>query len=219
MVRIKEPLKFCVLIACQQGACGDTMVYQYALSLCRVTFVVLMKILAFSGSLRPGSLNTALLHALAPLMPEGVSYKVWEGLSTLPHFSPEIDFDSSPGPVIAYRSLLRATDAVIICTPEYAFGMPGVLKNALDWAVSSGEYDKKPVATISASPLTSGGDKAHAWLNQTLTALGAYQVEGAKLSVPAAKGKIDADGKVTDAALTGLLQELVDKLIAAPVLP
>ncbi len=174
-----------------------------------------MKVLAFSGSLRPGSLNTALLHALAPMMPEGVSYKVWEGIGTLPHFSPEIDSDAAPGPAIAYRALLRAADAVIICTPEYAFGMPGVLKNALDWAVSSGELDRKPVATISASPLPSGGQKAHDWLTQTLTALGAYQVDGAKLSVPAAKGKIGEDGVIRDEALAQALRQLLGTLLNA----
>ncbi len=173
-----------------------------------------MKVLAISGSLRPQSLNTALLHALAPLMPAGVSYRVWEGLGSLPHFSPEIDFDASPGPAIAYRALLRAADAVIICTPEYAFGMPGVLKNALDWAVSSGEFDKKPMATISASPLPSGGQKAHDWLNQTLTALGAFQIPDAKLSVPAAKTRIGEDGAIKDPALTEELARLVRNLLS-----
>ena len=171
-----------------------------------------MKILAISGSLRAASVNTAILRALIPIMPGGVSYKIWEGLGTLPHFSPDIDFDASPGPVIAYRALVRAADAVIVCTPEYAFGMPGVLKNALDWAVSSGEFDQKPVATISASPLPSGGEKAHAWLNQTLTALGANQVAGAKLSIPAVKGKIGEDGEVKDAVLIEDLRKLAEAL-------
>ncbi len=173
-----------------------------------------MKILAISGSLRPQSLNTALLRAVAPLLPAGVSYKIWEGLGSLPHFSPEIDFAASPGPVVAYRALLKAADALIICTPEYAFGMPGVLKNALDWAVSSGEFDKKPVATISASPLPSGGQKAHDWLNQTLTALGAFQIEDAKLSVSAAKTRIASDSTIIDPALTQDLERLVRNLLA-----
>jgi chromate reductase len=172
-----------------------------------------MKILAFSGSLRPSSHNTALLRALGPLMPANVSYKLWEGLGTLPHFSPEIDFDASPGPVLAYRVLLRSADAVIICTPEYAFGMPGVLKNALDWAVSSGELDRKPVGTISASPLPSGGEKAHAWLTQTLTALGANQVAKAKLSVPGIKVKLTGEGEITDPGLREALQAFLDALI------
>lgn len=176
-----------------------------------------MKILAFSGSLRSGSLNTALLHALTSMMPNDVSYKVWEGIGTLPHFSPEIDGEASPGPAIAYRALLKAADAIIICTPEYAFGMPGVLKNALDWAVSSGEFDRKRVATISASPMTSGGQKAHDWLTQTLTALGAFQVEGAKLSVAAAKGKIGEDGTIKDASLSADLNQLLQTLINARV--
>ena len=174
-----------------------------------------MKILGISGSLREASSNTALLKAITALLPEGCSYRIWEGLAGLPHFSPELDFEASPGPVVAYRKLLRAADAVIISTPEYAFGMPGVLKNALDWAVSSGEFDRKPVATISASPLPSGGAKAHAGLNQTLTALGANQVEGAKLSVAAVKGKIGPDGAVTDPALLDALRAVVNELVLA----
>jgi chromate reductase, NAD(P)H dehydrogenase (quinone) len=173
-----------------------------------------MKILAFSGSLRPLSHNTALLHALAKMMPADSSYKVWEGVGTLPHFSPEIDFDASPGPVIAYRALLKSADAVIICTPEYAFGMPGVLKNALDWAVSSGELDRKAVGTISASPLPSGGEKAHAWLNQTLTALGANQIQAAKLSVAGIKVKMTASGEITDEQLAKDLETFLYALIA-----
>ena len=174
-----------------------------------------MNILAISGSLRAASVNTAILRALASMMPERATYQIWEGPGTLPHFSPAIDFGASPEPVVAYRSLLRDANAIIICTPEYAFGMPGVLKNALDWSVSSGELDRKPVATISASPLPSGGEKAHAWLNQTLTALGANQVAGAKLSVPAVKGKIGEDGEVKDPALLDDLRKLLQALIRA----
>jgi len=172
-----------------------------------------MKILAISGSLRAASANTAILRAIKGLLPEGVSYQLWGGPGELPHFSPELDFDASPEPVISYRSLLRASDAVIICTPEYAFGMPGVLKNALDWVVSSGEFDRKPVATISASPLPSAGRKAHDWLNQTLSALGAYQVEGAKLSVPAVKSKMDVNGDITELSLIADLRHLVELLL------
>ena len=173
-----------------------------------------MKIVAISGSLRADSLNTAILRALTPLMPAGINYYIWEGLGTLPHFSPDIDFDASPESAVAYRNLLRSADRVIICTPEYAFGMPGVLKNALDWLVSSGELDKKPVATISASPLPSAGEKAHAWLVQTLTALGAHQLASARLSIGGARTKIDAHGAIKDAALSHSLREFVDRITA-----
>src|SRR5262249_37658099 len=101
-----------------------------------------MKILAISGSLRAGSTNTALLRATASLAPKGVEVLLFDGLRELPHFSPEIDGDDSPAPVVHLRESLAAADAVLICTPEYAFGMPGSLKNALDWCVSSAEFDR-----------------------------------------------------------------------------
>ena len=88
------------------------------------------------------------------------------------HFSPDLDGEDAPTPVVHLRTLLGGSDGVLICTPEYAFGMPGSLKNALDWTVSSGDLNEKPVAAISASPLHSGGDKAHASLLLTLTAWG-----------------------------------------------
>ena len=176
-----------------------------------------MKILGISGSLKTTSVNTAILRALGTMCASDCSFSIWDGPGALPHFSPDIDFDHSPEAVIAYRSLLKDADAVVICTPEYAFGMPGVLKNALDWAVSSGEYDQKPVATISASPLTSGGEKALAWLKQTLTALGAHQVEGASLSIPAVKGKLDAGGELVDEMTLNAIRDVLDALVKAVV--
>ena len=116
-----------------------------------------MNVLAISGSLRTTSTNTALLRAAARLAPEHVTITLYDGLDDLPHFSPERDTDTPPPAVIQLRTLLREADAVMVCTPEYAHGMPGVLKNMLDWVVSSGEFVDKPVSVISASPSDTGG--------------------------------------------------------------
>ena len=78
--------------------------------------------------------------------------RVYEGLATHPHYSPELDTPDVPEAVQDWRRRLASADGVAICTPEYAFGMPGSLKNALDWVVSSGELLRKPVAALSASP-------------------------------------------------------------------
>ena len=99
-----------------------------------------IKILGIAGSLKVSSSNSALTRAIGGLMPENVEYSVYGSLGLLPHFSPDIDGDNSPETVIEFRKLLKAADGVIICTPEYAFGVPGVLKNALDWTVSSGDF-------------------------------------------------------------------------------
>ena len=143
-----------------------------------------INILAISGSLRKSSTNTALLHAAANLAPSHVTVIYYEGLNDLPHFNPEIDMDIVMAPVELWRSQLKAADAVLICTPEYAKGVPGVLKNALDWIVSSGEFMNKPVAVISASPTPWGGEYAHDSIVLTLTMMDAKIAEDATLTVP-----------------------------------
>jgi len=117
--------------------------------------------------------------------------------------------------VIHLRGLLRAADGVLICTPEYAFGAPGSLKNALDWTVSTGDLNEKPVAALSASPLYAGGDKAHASLLLTLTALGVVVPDGATLSIPGVKGKLDADGAVSDPMTAQALRSVLAALARA----
>ena len=100
-----------------------------------------MNILALSGSLKSTSTNTYILRAMEGLFPDHVSFSVFENLAMMPHFNPEDD--SGNDAVHDFRKQLKRADAVIISTPEYAFGVPGVLKNALDWIVSSGELNEK----------------------------------------------------------------------------
>ena len=97
-----------------------------------------MKILAISGSLRPQSSNTAILQAVVELVTADVNISIYERIGNLPHFNPDLDRDDEFAPVIDWRTHLQATDGVIFCTPEYAHGVPGVLKNALDWIVFFG---------------------------------------------------------------------------------
>ena len=138
-------------------------------------------------------------------------FTFYEGLEELPPFHPDKAQDIPA--VLHFRELLSQSDAVIISTPEYAFGIPGVLKNALDWVVSTGEFNEKPVAAISASPLTSGGDKALESLLHTLTALGTIKDEHSSLSIPAVKKKINESGKITDEDTRKQLQLLLDHLL------
>ena len=108
-----------------------------------------MRILAISGSLRSASKNTELLHALAALDP---SITLYENIGELPHFNSDVDDAGAPQPVLDYREQLRAADLIVISSPEYAHGVPGVMKNALDWVVGSGELMDKPIVLINASP-------------------------------------------------------------------
>jgi NAD(P)H-dependent FMN reductase len=152
-----------------------------------------IKVLGISGSLKNSSSNSSLLRAIGKLFPPEAEYIIYNGPGNLPHFSPDIDGDNSPEAVIEFRKLLKAADGVIICTPEYAFGVPGVLKNALDWTVSSGDFYEMPSAIISASPLHSGGDKAHATLMLTMTAMQATVTDDLKLTVASINKKMQGD--------------------------
>ncbi|HEX3070122.1 MAG TPA: NADPH-dependent FMN reductase [Thermoanaerobaculia bacterium] len=99
-----------------------------------------MKIIAICGSLRSQSSNRALLQAAVKLAPEGMEITIYEGLAGLPHFNPDDDEEDTtpPQPVAELRALLAAADGILISSPEYAHGVPGSLKNALDWLVSDG---------------------------------------------------------------------------------
>ena len=129
-----------------------------------------MQILAISGSLRAASTNTILLKAAAALAPEDVTLNLYDGLGDLPPFNPDVDKDPPHAAVANFRSQLRQSAGVIFSTPEYAHGVPGVLKNALDWVVASGELYNKPVALFSASPRAG---YAQASLVETLTVMSA----------------------------------------------
>jgi chromate reductase, NAD(P)H dehydrogenase (quinone) len=172
-----------------------------------------MKILAISGSLRPQSSNTAILQTVMELAPADVDITIYDRIGNLPHFNPDLDRDDGLASVIDWRTDLQDTDGVIFCTPEYAHGVPGALKNALDWIVSSGEFMYKPTAVISASPSPDGGDKANASLVQTLRVMMADIAPGATLCIPAISAKLNDKGKLIDSATVSALRSLLDIVI------
>lgn len=113
-----------------------------------------LNLLAISGSLRAASSNTTVLQALCALAPAQVTITLYDRLGDLPHFNPDLDGETAtlPAPVAALRAQIGQADGLLISSPEYAHGVPGVLKNALDWLVSSLEFPGKPVALINISP-------------------------------------------------------------------
>ncbi|KAA0994202.1 NAD(P)H-dependent oxidoreductase [Dyadobacter sp. UC 10] len=168
-----------------------------------------MNLLGISGSLRTESTNTIILRAVESLLPENTSFQIFQGLDEIPHFIPGVE---DPHGVVKFKTALRQADGIMICTPEYAFGVPGTLKNALDWTVATGEFNEKPVSAISASPLHTGGDKALASLLLTLTALGTVRNENSALSIPDSKHKVEI-GSLTDKLTISLLQKQLDNLL------
>ncbi len=164
--------------------------------------------LAISGSLRATSSNTILLQAAAALAPPYVQVARYEGLDDLPHFNPDMDGDSPHPTIIDFRQRLREADAVLICSPEYAHGVPGVLKNALDWIVSSGEFTDKPTALIMASRATF----ARASLVETLTVMMAKLSDETSPVLKMMTNKIDVAGVLADEALANSLKNCMTAL-------
>lgn len=171
-----------------------------------------MRILAISGSLRTGSSNTRAVEALARLAPDDVEIIIWRELGQLPHFNPDLDADSPPAPVQALRREISLCDGLIICSPEYAHGVAGVMKNALDWLVGSLEFSGTPVALINASPRAT---LAQAHMRGTLEVMDARVVEAASIAVPLTGVSLTSDEIATDPALGPQLQGLLEVFAAS----
>lgn len=140
----------------------------------------MIKLLAVSGSLRARSINKSILLAAKALAPKPVEITLYEGLGSLPLFNPDYE-DAGYPPVMDFRKKLSESDGVMIASPEYAHGVTGVIKNALDWVVGSGELVGKPIALFNAS---SRSLYAPAALRETLKVMDTFIVEEACVTVP-----------------------------------
>ncbi len=167
-------------------------------------------IFAISGSLRSGSSNHNILKFLGTMAPADVDYTIYNNLAQIPPFDPGLDNDTPPETVTELRNFITHADAIIICTPEYAFGVPGQLKNALDWLVSSSTLVDKPVSLITASSV---GSNAHAALLLTLGALSANVIEETTLLIPFIRAKMDNAGNITDEPTKKELENVFNRLL------
>lgn len=166
-------------------------------------------ILGISGSTRANSSNGWLLRAVQQKTSPDIAFHIFEGLDRLPHFNPDLDTDEPPASVHEFRSLVKAANGILICTPEYAMGVPGALKNALDWTVSSMDFSQKPTALITAA---SQGFNAHQSLLDTLTVIEARITAHSSLLISFAKTRISSSGitdPATDAAVDRVLEALL----------
>ena len=158
-----------------------------------------MRILAVPGSLRSGT-NAAVLRAAHEQSPEDMELVDFEGLGDIELLNPELegpDFTGPPG-VAAFRQAVGAADGLLLVSPEYGHSVPGVLKNALDWLVQSGELSDTRLALVTASPTATGGLRAQTALVQTLLAQNAQIV--VMQSIPAVKAKLGDDGDLAHAS-------------------
>lgn len=147
-----------------------------------------MHLLALSGSLRAGSFNTGALRRLQKLAPEGVAVALYEGIGSLPHFNPDGEMSALPEIVADLRQRVSAADGLVIACPEYAHGIPGSFKNALDWLVGMPDFPGKPVMLINTSPRAT---HAQAALREVLVTMSARLVPEADVTVELRNGSAD----------------------------
>jgi chromate reductase, NAD(P)H dehydrogenase (quinone) len=167
-----------------------------------------VKVLGFAGSLRKGSYNRALLRAAAGAAPEGVAVDIFD-LVVVPLYNGDVEAAGEPEGVAAFKQAIRAADAVLIATPEYNHGVPGVAKNAIDWASRpprSAPLNGKPVGLIGASPGMVGTARGQSQLRQAFEFTNSYCMPQPEVLVARAHEKFDAAGNLTDQATADFLK-------------
>src|SRR3954469_17403481 len=175
-----------------------------------------MDILMLVGSLRADSWTAQLTGSAASLLPEGTDTLVYDGLGDLPHYDQDLDTDQPPAAVIAFREAVRRADGLVVATPEYNGSMPGVLKNAIDWASrprGESSIAGKPVAVISVSPSPRGAQWAREEAEKVLRVAGAVPLEQS-LGVPSVHAAV-VDGQLADADVERALRDLMQALVTA----
>src|SRR3954451_17587314 len=175
-----------------------------------------MNILMLVGSLRADSWTARLTGSAASLLPEGADTLVYDALGALPHYDQDLDTDTHPAAVVAFRDAVRRADGLVVATPEYNGSMPGVLKNAIDWASrprGTAAIDGLPVAVISVSPSPRGAQWAREDAEKVLRVAGAVPLEQS-VGVPAVHAAV-VDGELSDADVERALRDLMSALVTA----
>lgn len=169
------------------------------------------KVLAISGSTRANSSNERLIRKIAALASETIHLTLFDSISELPHFNPDLDNnDQLPSAVLAFRQQIADADGIIICTPEYVFTLPGSLKNALEWCVSTTLFSQKPVGLITAS---ASGEKGYETLQLVMKTIEAKFSEATQLLIKGIKSKIDMEGNITHPQTLNEVQEFTAAFI------
>jgi chromate reductase len=176
-----------------------------------------LKVVGIAGSLRTGSFNMSLLRAARELQPEGMEITIYDGLGAIPPYNQDLDTNETrPAQVTALKNMIAAADALLIVTPEYNYNVPGVLKNAIDWASrppAETPLRNKPAAIMGASGGLSGTARAQLALRQSFVFTQTYAVLQPEVLVQKAAEKFDAQGKLTNETTIRLVRQLLDKLI------
>ena len=174
-----------------------------------------LNIIGFAGSLRNGSYNRALLRVAADLVPKDTQLDIFD-LEGIPLFNQDLE-KSMPEKVKEFKAKVRSADAILIATPEYNYSIPGVLKNAIDWASrppGDNSFEGKPVAVMSASTGMLGGARAQYQLRQVFVFLNMYPLNRPEVFITFANQKFDEKGKLTDEKAKELIKALLEALVA-----
>lgn len=170
-------------------------------------------LLALSGSLRNSSSNTALLRAAAILAPDHVELTRYDRLDSLPHFDPDVEAAGRlPASVSTFRAAVARADGLVVSCPEYAHGVPGTFKNALDWLVGGEGFTDVPVALFNTSPRAS---HAPAQLREIVATMSGEVVESASVTLAVSGRGLDADGIVADEELATQVRDAMSAFAAA----
>ena len=159
-------------------------------------------VLGFAGSLRAGSYNRGLLRAAVELAPAGMEIRIFERLGEMPLYDADVEDRGVPEPVAAFKAAIRAADGLLIATPEYNYSLPGLLKNAIDWAsrpASDPAFGGKPVAIMGATPGVGGTIRGQMALRQALDAA-AHILPNPEVLIAKAGERFDPAGRLTDEA-------------------
>jgi chromate reductase len=173
-----------------------------------------MLILGIAGSIREGSYNRAALRAAQTLAPEGVTIETFD-IKGLPGFSQD-DETNPPAQLVELKQRIRDADAILLVTPEYNYSVPGVLKNAIDWAsrpYGDSAWTRKPVAIMGASVGTLGTARAQYHLRQMFVFLNMYAVNQPEVMISQAHKHFDAEGNLTDDTAKKLIRQLLEELV------
>ena len=174
-----------------------------------------VRVLGICGSLRKGSYNRMALNAAAELLPPGMTLETFD-IAPIPLYNEDVRAAGFPKPVEELRAKILAADALLFATPEYNFSMPGVLKNAIDWASRPPDqpFNAKPVAIMGASPGPVGTGRAQYHLRQSCVFLNMFPVNKPEVLIGQYQSKFDANGKLIDETTRGLIKDLLASLEA-----
>lgn len=174
-----------------------------------------MHLLGISGSLRKNSLNTAALRACQDLLPAGVTLSLFD-IAAIPLYNEDVREQGFPPAVQQFREQIAAADALIFATPEYNYSIPGVLKNAIDWASRPPEqpFENKPIALIGATPGGLGTSRSQYHLRQVFIYLNGLLLNRPEVMISSAPAKFDAQGQLIDPATAEQLRKMLLALVA-----